>query len=605
MPTQPKHHGLSVSGRSHISGPSDGAPRPATPQPTFQRFVQTPSDERFPVYTRANVRDVFPGVIRPLDWSIVGRGFDQEGGRGFAWDLHLLDASTDPGPPGYLLQRLYRGRAYVNLSYVIWMFERLSRSTARAVEEQVISARPDLLVLRPPAPDLRTRLRLLPGIIAGVPVLFQHWRHRTDLQEEVGSLREGLDPSRLDNQNLRRAMEELIPRLYSGLGGQVRVGTIAVMMMDKLVPLIRRLAKDQDGARTLAAIIEAGASEERHGRSEPPLVMRAQARRVTQIPGLAEVVAAAQPGEVLSVLDKQAPEVAVALRHMLHQHGHRSPGELQITAKSWAEDPTPLLHAFQSLVMGSRDALEETEVGKVDALTELTRGLPPWRQILLRLTVSAARTCVGAREEPKEGAVLAIDALRRCAREAGLRLREQGLIEEPDDVDYLTFDELASLLSSTPIESVRERVRVRRLDVLELEAGPEPPDLLVLDVSADANLEATQSPIITGLGVSAGLFEGLARVVIHGDDAALLEANEVLVARYTDAGWTPYMSLAGALVIETGGLLSHGAIVARELGLPAVVSATGALDRIQTGDRLLVNATTGDVEILKQAGGTS
>src|ERR1700683_1203418 len=153
MPTQPKHHGLSVSAPSHISGPSDGAPRPATPQPTFQRFVQTPSDERFPVYTRANVRDVFPGVVRPLDWSIVGRGFDQEGGRGFAWDLNLLDADTDPGPPGYLLQRLYQGRAYVNLSSVVWMFERLSRSTARAVEEQVISARPDVPVVRPPAPD--------------------------------------------------------------------------------------------------------------------------------------------------------------------------------------------------------------------------------------------------------------------------------------------------------------------------------------------------------------------------------------------------------------------------------------------------------------------
>src|ERR1700683_2541681 len=107
MPTQPKHHGLSVSGRSRISAPSEGAPRPAPPHPTFQRFVQTPPAERFPVYTRANVRDVFPGVIRPLDWSIVGRGFDRGGGRGFAWALHLLVASTDPGPPGYLLQRLY------------------------------------------------------------------------------------------------------------------------------------------------------------------------------------------------------------------------------------------------------------------------------------------------------------------------------------------------------------------------------------------------------------------------------------------------------------------------------------------------------------------
>jgi pyruvate,water dikinase len=185
------------------------------------------------------------------------------------------------------------------------------------------------------------------------------------------------------------------------------------------------------------------------------------------------------------------------------------------------------------------------------------------------------------------------------------RLVQRGALQMTEDVFYLTADELLATLGTEPhgaassVPDLASRAATRRLEYCEFRLSS-PPDVLVGDATSSATHDAASRRgsrrdilALHGLGVSPGRAAGAARVVHTVDDLQALRAGEVIVAPATDPSWTSLLALCGALVLEMGGLLSHGAIVARELGIPAVVDVDSATSLVVTGDHLTVDGRSG------------
>jgi pyruvate,water dikinase len=207
------------------------------------------------------------------------------------------------------------------------------------------------------------------------------------------------------------------------------------------------------------------------------------------------------------------------------------------------------------------------------------------------------------RENIKSEAVRLMAFIRQVALALGGRLAARGAVAQADDIFHLHLHELAAAQGEVPVADWRDLVMRRRAE-LERYRSIDPPAVIVGQFDAAA---AVADPVdattdrLCGVGVSPGLVTGPARVILHADADERVQPGEILVAPFTDPGWTPYFQLAAGLVTDLGGLLSHGSIVAREYGLPAVVNVRSATRVIETGDWLQLDGTHGEVRILRRA----
>ena len=217
------------------------------------------------------------------------------------------------------------------------------------------------------------------------------------------------------------------------------------------------------------------------------------------------------------------------------------------------------------------------------------------RRAVLRSALAAAREGVRAREGTKSLAVALVDEGRRLARLAGARLEAEGRLGTPDDVFFLGVSELRDVLGGAPPARAALRRRRRRF-----EAAAHVPAPRLLDLRTQAPT-VEQGPSWQGTGVSPGIGVGRARVIAAGEPL-ILEPGEVLVTPVLDAALGPLLASAAGAVAEIGGLLSHGAVVARELGVPCVVDIHDATRRLRTGERVLVDGSAGLVRPLSDAG---
>ncbi|HEV7534624.1 MAG TPA: PEP-utilizing enzyme, partial [Acidimicrobiia bacterium] len=293
----------------------------------------------------------------------------------------------------------------------------------------------------------------------------------------------------------------------------------------------------------------------------------------------------------------------LTLEQFLATHGYHGPAEGEISSRSWREDRAPLealLATYKTMDdAAAPTAVEGQRVAEREAATaELLAALSPVRRPGARVLLAAAKRHIPLREVGKAAFLQALDGARAAARVMGEELALAGTVGAPDDVFYLTVDELLGALPADPKEVVAYR-RGKREEYLALRL----PDTWT-GVATPARIEATAAAstgdVLTGLAVSPGVVEGRARVVL---DAATseLEPGEVLVCETTDPSWASLFLVASALVIDIGGALSHGAIVARELGVPCVINTRAGTRSLRTGDLLRVDGDRGVVTVLAAA----
>jgi pyruvate,water dikinase len=301
------------------------------------------------------------------------------------------------------------------------------------------------------------------------------------------------------------------------------------------------------------------------------------------------------------------PKLAAALDDFLSRYGQRGAGEIDISKPRWRDDPALLLRVTAGGLKGEPGAHRRNHQAQVDAAeaagAKLVAAagsgvLGPLRRFWVRRFVRAARTGMGLREHPKFLIVKILAMIRAEALQAGEELVRRGQLAAPADVWHLGFEELAAAIDD-PKADLKAAVAARAAE-FQRDRPKKPPLLITSDGEIPApEMSRADLPAgaLPGTPASAGVAEGLARVITDPNREALL-AGEVLVAPFTDPGWTPLFVHAVAVVTEVGGMMTHGAVVAREYGIPAVVSVPSAVERIKTGQRVRVDGTRGFVEIL-------
>jgi phosphohistidine swiveling domain-containing protein len=293
----------------------------------------------------------------------------------------------------------------------------------------------------------------------------------------------------------------------------------------------------------------------------------------------------------------------LTLERFLADHGYHGPAEGEVSSRSWREDPSPLealLATYRTLDdSAAPSAVEAQRVAEREAATaELLAALAAFKRPGARILLGAARRHVPLREVGKAAFLQALDGARAAARVLAEELASAGTIGSADDVCYLTVAEILGALPDDAKEVVAFR-RARRQEYLGLRL-PDTWTGVATPAPVEALAAAGAGEEITGLGVSPGVVEGRARVVLDAA-ASELEPGEVLVCETTDPSWASLFLVASALVIDIGGALSHGAIVARELGVPCVINTRAGTRRLRTGDLLRVDGDTGLVTVLEAA----
>ena len=298
--------------------------------------------------------------------------------------------------------------------------------------------------------------------------------------------------------------------------------------------------------------------------------------------------------------------VSDSLRAYLEKYGMRCTGEIDITRTRWSERPTVLTPMILSNIKNFEPNARSVkfEQGRLEAeqkereLISRLQQLPGGQQKAnkTKKMISVLRNFIGYREYPKYAFIQRYYIYKQALLKEAAVLVEKGVIQEREDIYYLSFEEL------------REAVRTNRLDYSIIAGRKEeyevyekltPPRVMTSQgevISGEYNTDIPQGAL-GGIPVSTGIVEGRARVVLKMADANI-EDGDILVTTFTDPSWTPLFVSVKGLVTEVGGLMTHGAVIAREYGLPAVVSVENATKLIKDGQRIRVNGTEGYVEIL-------
>jgi rifampicin phosphotransferase len=391
------------------------------------------------------------------------------------------------------------------------------------------------------------------------------------------------------------AFERLImrttPRMFPRLVAIAAAGLISYNLAARL---LRGVASD-DEMRTVLRGLRFNPT------TEMDLELWAIARRTRDDPASRASLADRLPAALGADFRRGAlpPLLQRELETFLPLYGHRAIAEIDLGLPRWSEDPSHLLGAIanyqrpgaaalapdEQFARGAREA-ERT----IDTLLSRVHGP---RRFLARKLLRRVRALAGMREAPKFQIVRMFARGRAILAPVGVALAADGRIAVADDIWFLTLPDARRVLSG---EDMRVRVAERRAEYRREERRRHIPRVLLSDGTDAEAAFASPAPdgAISGTPASPGTARGVAHVLLS-PAGARLEPGEVLVAPATDPGWTPLFLTASALVMEMGGMMSHGAVVAREYGIPAVVGVPNATERIVTGERIVVDGSAGTV----------
>ena len=325
-----------------------------------------------------------------------------------------------------------------------------------------------------------------------------------------------------------------------------------------------------------------------------------------------EVIAYLQHVENDSFLDelvqfKGGEKAREAIDAFLNKYGMRCSGEIDITKTRWSEKPTTIipmiLNNIRDFEYGAskrkfEEGLQEA-LKKEEELVDRLQQLPDGKQKVeeTKRMIRNIRNFIGYREYPKYGMINRYFIYKQALLKEAEQLVQSGVIHEVDDIYYLTFEELHEVVRTKKLNY--ELIHKQKNDY-KLYEKLTPPRIMTSDgeiITGKYKRENLPADAIAGLPVSSGVVEGRARVILNMEEANL-EEGDILVTAFTDPGWTPLFVSIKGLVTEVGGLMTHGAVIAREYGLPAVVGVENATKLIKDGQRIRVHGTEGYIEVL-------
>jgi len=553
------------------------------------------------VWSDVNTGEVLPDVVTPMTWSVLKPVVHALVG-GFLERMGM-DLSRQ-----VLFDRV-AGRVYTNVNTVLAFIRRVPGMKDRGLTEifggQQDGALADLEIAEADIPDVGfsvwRMLRGMPGLawelLTYTPAKGQLIVERARRASEA--LR-ALDTDRFSDT-------ELIARTVEAIEGLV--ADVEVMSMTGVVQTYEQVLyarfKDWfgDEGNALAARLLAGLGNNDNAEAGLALwALASQARDHDQVRDA--VMAAGDASDLGAMTDSEEGRVFLeAWDAFMVDHGHHTRGEIELANPRWSEDPDVILDQVRNCLeaYGIHDFsahYAELATGRAEAEAEARRRLRnPLKRLVFAFLLRKARRCAPLRECLKSEIVRQLAGIRRLLRALGGRLTARGVLDAPDDIFFLAYDEIDGIADGSV--DAKEKIANRR-GRYERDLAITPAAVVIgrFDPARHGRPPADRGTTdLRGVAVSPGVVVGPARVILRAG-AGRVRPGEILVAPFTDPGWTPYFLNAAAIVMDLGGVLSHGSIVAREFGIPAVVNVGPATELVRTGQTLRVDGARGVVTIL-------
>lgn len=517
-------------------------------------------------WSRGNLSEFLPGVVTPLTWD-----FWRTNEASSLHIYHRLGLARGhelqvPDDPARRMTSIVHGWPVANVDALRGFIDRAPGDAGDAFERQLLGEADLPAQFDPPPRDKR-------AMAVAVKSLWGFVRFPGEM---------------------RRITAEI------DLWWRAILGRIAEADMDALPRLVDEIvARNGDTAKPAGFGLFAG--QIIWGRLEAALPKERRAglnRLVSAGPALAEVKVAEAAW--------RAARGETSLEAFLSAFGFYGLAVGELANPSWREAPQGVeaaIDAFrtdpQTVSPAARAQARQAEAAA--AADDILAGLPAGQARKIRGLIKDAARFTMWREDGKALQLKVYDAMRAAARRAGALLAAQGALESVDDIFFFTIDEL----KRAPFDAMDD-VALWRKARRRFHAMAEIPEAFVgapIMASARRAHAPTAQPIVgalQGVGASAGVAEGPARIILDPGEAHRFAPGDILVAPVTDPSWALLFTRAGGVVTDIGGLLSHGAVVARELGLPAVVNTRGATRTIPDGARIRIDGATGDVRILER-----
>jgi rifampicin phosphotransferase len=325
-------------------------------------------------------------------------------------------------------------------------------------------------------------------------------------------------------------------------------------------------------------------------------------------PVRATVLAAASADEALAELARSEAGRAwlAELATFLRTYGHRAPKEFDLGAPRWCEAPAMIVDLVAAHLRcpgeSVRARVEALRAKRGAVLAEEIASRPPWRRPWLAALARLVELYMPLREAPKHYGMRVFQRMRMAALELGCRFVARGLIERAEDVFFMAWEEVAALArGGTVSEDLRVRVESRQAEYADFRANPAPDFLRSDGVPVEERIEAAhEEGLLRGTPISAGRVIGPVRRLTE-PDARRVGPGDVIVVRFADPGWTPLFPRVAAVVMEVGGAMCHAAVVAREMGVPAVFGVRDAMSLLADGTVVEVDGAEGTVRLQRSA----
>lgn len=549
--------------------------RPITTLPGDLNEMDTPVAGPAHVYTRCNIGEMMPGAFCPLTASVSGHAID------YAMQMTQVVARAQERYDEQWRQVGYfYGHMFLNLTEGTALSSGILGNSLEQFSMSICGRVVDELEAQPPKPFatrlINTVLLTSHALSAGPAI------RRLGDQIAAFPIPTGSDAEQV-LQHLESGVELYCHVTLVHVRSSSRAAVGANVLESYLVRRAVKSGRGENEGQAEAARLMAGASDVESAVMVDELHAVVQ-RIATDDDAVEEFLAAPPPDALTHLKNAQSPGGA-ALRQFLIRHGHRGYRELCMRDPAWADDAEGLGSMMQVMVQAARESTGQRPARhRVEEPTSRT----------VRLLARLARGGARGREETKSKMALMAHRLKRGYRHLGEVLADSGRLPDPDLVFFFDRSELPLVVGDGDIADLVQRA-LRRRAALAFQQSLEFDDVSVgrPDPIVARRPGTVTDDQILGRPASRGIVEGTVRVAKSIHDAREVQRGEILVAPVTDVGWTPYFTVIAALVTDIGSSVSHGAVVAREYGLPCVVNTLVATQVLATGDRVRVDGDRG------------
>ncbi len=569
----------------------------------FRTDWDTAANLRYDVWTTTNGGEVIPGVLSPFTATFYNEV-----------DHRSMTALMKPYATGHRVKvgkppignffGITAGRLTLNVGFSVAAMSCLDRDIAAAMAGQFFQGSDDALRYLITAPAAEVAATMATATTQREAAEAESREAQEDLYAERLS-GQGATDRELPLKAAWKRFNDLTPSMLELLNRHLMVSTAAGEMSVRLAGVIEAGGGDPNAVIGLCSGL--GNVES----SLPAMRLYDLALVARRYASVKKVLLASDTAAVVTTLaappDKGWEAFADEFDEFIHRYGFRVQGEADPTVADWSENPTFVISQVRSM-MGlkpneSPAAHQKAAASSRVKLEKLVRaGLAAETRPIFDAALVEAQRFTAMRELTKAVWVLGTRRLRPPLLAVADGLVAAGHIRRADDMVYMKYREVETLVKGKPVENVAALIAARKQQRKRAEDYTLP-DAWVGSVVPSKRAKVVATKSLTGMGVSGGVATGRARIILNTEAAfeREIEPGDILVAPFTDTPWTPLFIPAAAIVVETGGMLSHAATVAREFGIPCVVLVHDATRIIHEGDTVKVDGAAGTVTIVKKA----